>query len=117
MCFRHYPQQQLLQIAPHLMHQFSNIPGCSEGTVTVSSDLSGPQTFDLCDNTGSILQTWTGNATSHAFTGIVDGTYKGKVTLGSCVSELSLATTLSNSLIPFSICIKFYLDVVQVLSL
>jgi hypothetical protein len=78
----------------------SNTPGCGTGSVTVSSDQSGTQTFDLCDNAGAVLQTWTGAGTSHAFTGLANGTYKGKVTAGSCASAVSSATTLTNNVIP-----------------
>jgi|GEM_PF-1694287 len=76
----------------------SNTPGCGIGDVTVSSDQSGSQIFDLCDNGGAVLQTWTGNATSHVFSGLADGTYKGQVTYGGCVSVLSGSTTLTNTL-------------------
>ncbi len=75
----------------------SATPGCSNsGSVTVSSDLSGTQTFYLRDNAGSAISDWTGDATSHEFTGLTNGTYKGQVKKGTETSALSSAVTLTN---------------------
>jgi len=72
-------------------------PGCNDsGSVTVSSDLNGTQTFYLKDDGGSTLEEWTGDANSHEFTGLSDGTYKGQVKKDSETSELTDATTLTN---------------------
>jgi hypothetical protein len=78
----------------------TNTPACGTGSVTVSSSKSGTQTYDLCDNGGAVLQTWTGSATSHTFSGLANGTYRGKVTLGTLVSLLSSPTVLTNNVIP-----------------
>ncbi|MFH0865130.1 MAG: endonuclease, partial [Bacteroidota bacterium] len=78
----------------------SNTSGCGTGDVTITSDQNGTQIFDLCDNGGSVLQTWSGNSNAHIFSGLSDGTYKGKVTFGGCVSVLSSATTLTNTVQP-----------------
>ncbi len=74
----------------------STTPGCNTGSVTVSSNMSGTQTFYLCDNSGNVLNEWTGSATNHVFTGIVNGTYRGRVEKDAVLSELSSPATLTN---------------------
>ena len=79
----------------------SATPGCSNsGSVTVSSDLSGTQTFYLRNNSGGAIFDWTGDATSHEFIGLTNGTYKGQVQKGTETSALSSAVTLTNILDP-----------------
>jgi hypothetical protein len=77
-------------------------PGCGTGTgsVTVYSDMSGTQTYYLCDGTGTTLDSWTGDAESHEFTGQSDGTYTGKVEKDGHLSELSGSVTLTNATTP-----------------
>ncbi len=76
------------------------VPGCGTGSVTISSNLSGTQTFYLLDNQCNPITSWTGNATSHTFTGRADGTYRGKVSKDGCTSACSLEATLTNKPIP-----------------
>jgi len=71
-------------------------PDCLTGSVTISSDVTANQTFVLTDNGGATLQTWTGNANSYTFTGLADGTYRGKTINGGNESALSNAVTLTN---------------------
>lgn len=71
-------------------------PGCNTGSITVFSDLSGVQTFYLTDNGGTVLDDATVDATSYVFTGITDGTYRGKVERNGQMSDLSSAVTLTN---------------------
>ncbi len=78
----------------------SATPGCSTGTITVSSSLTGNQTFYLTDNSGSVLNSATVNATSYDFTGISDGTYRGKVENSGQMSALSSPVTLTNFTAP-----------------
>ncbi len=70
--------------------------GCNTGSVTVSSNQSGTQTFYLRNNSGGALQDWTGDATSHDFTGLSNGNYRGQVMFGTETSALSSAVTLTN---------------------
>jgi PKD repeat protein len=72
-------------------------PGCGTGTVRVTSSENTNQTFHLTDNVGTILQTWTGNATFRDFTGLANGTYRGQVVVGVQTSPLSAAVVLTNS--------------------
>jgi PKD repeat protein len=72
-------------------------PGCGTGTVRVTSSENTNQTFHLTDNVGTILQSWTGNATFRDFTGLADGTYRGQVVVGVQTSPLSAAVVLTNS--------------------
>ncbi len=74
----------------------SATPDCITGSVTVNSNLSGNQTFYLRNNSGGAIDNWTGNATSHEFTGLADGTYRGQVLNGLATSTLSDAVTLTN---------------------
>ncbi len=78
----------------------SATPGCNTGSITVTSDLSGSQTFYLCDDGGTTLTSWTGNATEHEFTGQMDGIYKGKVEKDGLMSVLSGPVTLTNETTP-----------------
>ena len=75
---------------------------CGTGSVTVSSDLSGTQTFYLRNNSGGAISDWTGNATSHEFTGLSNNTYKGQVEKDGNMSTLSSAVTLTNLANPIS---------------
>lgn len=75
-------------------------PGCSTGSVTVMSDLSGSQTFFLTANDGTVLDNATVNATSHEFTTLSDGVYRGKVENNGQMSALSSSTTLANNSVP-----------------
>ncbi len=70
--------------------------GCSTGSVSVNSDKSGVQTFYLHDNNGNLISEWTGDATTHEFTGLSDATYKGKVKKDSEMSDLSAGMILTN---------------------
>jgi len=78
----------------------SSTAGCGTGSVTVNSDMSGTQTFYLRDNAGGAISDWTGNAISHEFTGLSDGTYKGQVEKDGNLSALSGATLLTNNTNP-----------------
>ena len=75
------------------------IPGCGSGngSILISSDKPGPQTFYLCDEFGSTLQTWTGDTTAHVFTGLSDGNYTGRVEKNGNSSDLTSFVTLENS--------------------
>jgi len=75
------------------------IPGCGSGngSIRISSDKPGPQTFYLCDELGSTLQTWTGDTTAHTFTGLSDDNYTAKVEKNGNTSNLTSFVTLENS--------------------
>lgn len=75
-------------------------PGCTTGSVIVSSDLSGTQTFYLTDDSGNELDDVTVDATSYEFTGIADGIYRGKVERNGQMSNLSSSVTLTNNTVP-----------------
>lgn len=75
-------------------------PGCTTGSVTVSSDLSGTQTFYLTDDSGTELDDATVDATSYEFTGLTDGIYRGKVERNGQMSNLSDAVSLTNNTVP-----------------
>lgn len=57
------------------------ILSCTEndGALKVLSNRDGTQTFYLTDNDGNELDSWTGDATTHTFTSLPDGIYRGKV--------------------------------------
>jgi PKD repeat protein len=76
----------------------SATPGCGTGSVTVTSSENTNQTFHLTDNAGTILQSWTGTAISRTFTGLANGTYRGKVVIGAQESPLSASVVLTNTL-------------------
>jgi len=81
--------------APEVMISF--ISGCNDsGTVTVSSNQSGDQTFYLRDSVGNAITEWTGDVTSHDFTGLANGKYKGQVKNGNKISTLSSEVVLVN---------------------
>jgi hypothetical protein len=72
--------------------------GCATGAVTLTVTVSANQTFQLLNSTGTtVLQTWTGTATSYTFTGLSSGTYTGKVIRNAVSSALSSAATLNNT--------------------
>ncbi|MBI9034206.1 MAG: T9SS type A sorting domain-containing protein [Bacteroidales bacterium] len=71
-------------------------PDCNTGTIRVSSNLSGSQTFYLTDNSGTVLNNATANAAYYDFTSIADGTYRGKVERQGMTSSLSDAVILTN---------------------
>ena len=71
-------------------------PDCGTGSVTVSSNITGIQTFYLKNNGGGIISEWTGDANSHEFTELSDGTYKGQVENNGSMSTLSEAVILTN---------------------
>jgi hypothetical protein len=75
------------------------IPGCGSGngSIRVSSDKPGPQTFYLCDEYGSTLQTWTGDTTAHKFTDLSNDNYSAKVVKNGNTSNLTSFVTLKNS--------------------
>lgn len=75
-------------------------PGCTTGSVTVSSDLTGTQTFYLTDDNGTELDNATADATSYEFTGLADGIYRGKVERNGEMSNLSDPATLTNNTVP-----------------
>lgn len=75
-------------------------PDCSTGTVIVSSDLSGSQTFYLTEDDGTVITSTTQNASSHSFTGQPDGVYRGKVEKDGQMSSLSAPVTLTNLSVP-----------------
>lgn len=75
-------------------------PGCTTGSVTVFSDLSGVQTFYLTDDSGTELDDATVDGTSYEFVGLADGTYRGKVERNGQISDLSDPTTLTNTTVP-----------------
>jgi len=71
--------------------------GVNSGSVTVSSSLTGSQTFYLCNGTtGAEITSFTGSVTSHTFTSLADGSYKGKVLNNGIMSNLSSAVTITN---------------------
>jgi len=70
--------------------------GCGTGSVTISSNLTGNQYFYLFDGAGSLLDYWSGDASSHEFTGLNDGVYKGKVKNDGIMSPYSSDVTLTN---------------------
>ena len=76
----------------------SSLPGCglSSGSVTVSSNKSGIQTFYLRDDIGNPINDWTGDATSYDFIGLSDGVYKGQTEKDGLISELSSSKLLIN---------------------
>lgn len=78
----------------------SATPGCNLGSITISSNMSGDQTFFLCDQNGNVLDQATANATSHEFTDISDGIYTGKVERNGEMSSLTSQATLTNLTAP-----------------
>jgi hypothetical protein len=74
--------------------------GCNTGSVTVTSDQSGTQTFYLRDDSGNPISDWTGDATNHEFTGYADGTYRGQVEKAGLMSGLSSPIVLTNHTAP-----------------
>ncbi|MCX7697420.1 MAG: choice-of-anchor J domain-containing protein, partial [Bacteroidales bacterium] len=72
------------------------IPGCGTGSVKVVSSQKTTQTFHLTDNAGNTLQTWTGNDSVYTFTGLSNGTYRGKVVIGGTSSPLSNPVNLTS---------------------
>jgi len=70
--------------------------GTNSGIVTIYSTMSGTQTFYLRDNGGNPISNWTGDASSHEFTGIGNGTYRGQVEKDGDTSPLSDAVELIN---------------------
>jgi photosystem II stability/assembly factor-like uncharacterized protein len=83
----------------------SNTPGCETGTVRVSSDLSGTQTFYLYNHDGSLEIANSGAVTAdyYDFTGIADGTYTAKVERLGQTSLLSAQSVLSNYALPTAV--------------
>jgi hypothetical protein len=66
--------------------------------VTLTVTVSANQTFQLLNSTlSTVLQSWTGTATSYTFTGLSSGTYTGKVIRNTVSSALSSAITLNNT--------------------
>lgn len=86
--------------APTPVATVFSTPGCSTGSVTVTSNLSGSQTFYLTANDGTVLDNATANTTSHVFTGLSNGVYRGKVENSGQMSSLSSSTTLTNNTVP-----------------
>lgn len=78
----------------------SSTPGCNSGSVTVTSDLAGTQTFYLTDDNGTELDNQTIDASSYEFTNLSDGIYRGKVERNGQMSNLSDPTTLTNNTVP-----------------
>ena len=76
----------------------SATPGCSTGTVSVSSDLTGVQTFYLynSDGTTEIDNSGAIDAIYYDFTGQSNGIYTGKVDKEGNMSNLSSQVTLTN---------------------
>ncbi|MBE9510434.1 MAG: T9SS type A sorting domain-containing protein, partial [Bacteroidetes bacterium] len=76
----------------------STTPGCFTGTVRVSSDLTGTQTFYLynSDGTTEIANSGAIDATYYDFTGQSNGIYTGKVDKAGNMSNLSSQVTLTN---------------------
>jgi hypothetical protein len=72
------------------------IPGVMTGAIRISSDLTGYQTFFLRDSSCAPLDSWTGDATYHDFSGLADGTYRGQVEKDTCLSACSSPVTLTN---------------------
>ncbi len=74
------------------------ISGCNNsGSVEVYSNQSENQTFYLLDNAGTILQNTTADASFYKFTGLTNGTYKGKIEGSGGMSEISNIATLTNN--------------------
>jgi photosystem II stability/assembly factor-like uncharacterized protein len=76
------------------------VPGCNNGAVVISSNMSGEQTFYLTDEVGNVLESATEDASSHEFTTLADGNYAGKVEKLSQMSPLSDVVTLTNETAP-----------------
>lgn len=74
--------------------------GCSTGTITVSSSLSGIQTFYLTEEDGTVITSSTLDATSYNFTDLADATYRGKVEKDGQMSGLTDAVSLVNNDVP-----------------
>ncbi len=72
------------------------MPECQTGSIKVKSNMPGPQVFYLTNSAGTVLQEWNGNATSHEFTGLATGTYRGKVKNNGTMSGLSSLVLLNN---------------------
>lgn len=71
-------------------------PGCNTGSATVSSNESGVQTFFITDETGTVLDSFTGDTTMHKFNGLDNGVYRGQVEKGGETSDLTAPATLTN---------------------
>ncbi|MCX7861506.1 MAG: PKD domain-containing protein [Bacteroidales bacterium] len=74
----------------------TSTPGCGTGSVTITSSVTANQTFVLTDNSGNTLQTANANSNTYTFTGLANGTYRGKTINGGVESGLSNAVTLTN---------------------
>ncbi len=74
--------------------------GCTTGSVTITSNMNGEQTYYLTDGTGNELQSVTLDAVSYEFTGLSDGEYAGKVEKNGESSTLSNIVNLTNQTIP-----------------
>ena len=95
--FRSNAQQIITNCQSVAAPTLSVAAGCPSGSVTLSVTVSANQTFQLLNSTGTtVLQSWTGTATSYTFTGLASGTYTGKVIRNSATSALSSAATLTN---------------------
>ena len=96
--FRTNAQQIITNCQSVAAPTLSASAGCPTGSVTLTVTVSANQTFQLLNSTGStVLQSWTGTATSYTFTGLSSGTYTGKVIRNTVSSALSSAITLSNT--------------------
>jgi hypothetical protein len=96
--FRTNAQQIITNCQSVAAPTLSASAGCPTGSVTLTVTVSVNQTFQLLNSTGStVLQSWTGTATSYTFTGLSSGTYTGKVMRNTVSSALSSAITLNNT--------------------
>ncbi|HEY9114793.1 MAG TPA: T9SS type A sorting domain-containing protein, partial [Bacteroidales bacterium] len=75
-------------------------PGCDTGTITVSSNVSGEQTYYLTDPAGAELDSATVNAEYYDFEGVQDGFYKGKIKKDGNYSILTEVVELANDTVP-----------------
>jgi len=75
-------------------------PGCDTGIITVSSNMSGVQTFFITDVSGVEIDSTTVDAEFFDFEGIQDGFYKGKIKKDDIYSDLTEAVELANDTVP-----------------
>jgi hypothetical protein len=95
--FRSNAQQIITNCQSVVAPTLSVSAGCATGSVTLNVTVSANQTFQLLNSTGTtVLQSWTGTATTYTFIGLATGTYTGKVIRNSVTSALSSAATLTN---------------------
>lgn len=93
-------ESDLYSVAETLMATIVATPGCDTGTITISSNQSGIQTFYLTDTLGVEIESVVVDAEFYDFVGVQDGFYKGKIMKDGIYSNLSEKVELINDSVP-----------------